>query len=50
MTVMQPSPDDATRRRVFVTATLPRWLDRCGEECGQRWCSTIGRSLGLRAP
>jgi hypothetical protein len=44
------SPDDeVTRRRVFVTATLPRWLERCGEECRRRWYSTIGRSLGLGA-
>ena len=50
MTVVPSSPDDeATRRRVFVTATLPRWLERCGEECGRRWYSTIGRSLGLGA-
>jgi hypothetical protein len=50
MTVVPSSPDDeATRRRIFLTATLPRWLERCGEECGRRWYSTIGRSLGLPA-
>jgi hypothetical protein len=50
MTVVPSSPDDeAIRRRIFVTATLPRWLERCGEECGRRWYSTIGRSLGLPA-
>ncbi len=38
MTIVQTSPaDEARRRRLLLDVVLPRWFERCGQDCVQSW-------------
>ncbi len=44
-----PSPaDDARRRRLLIESVLPRWIDRCGDECITLWNEVLAPRLGFR--
>ncbi len=48
MTLVAITPEDeATRRRLLIETALPRWIERCGDECAKAWNSSIGLSFGL---
>jgi TRAP-type C4-dicarboxylate transport system substrate-binding protein len=50
MTVVPVSPGDIQRRRQLLTSTvLPRWVERCGDECADAWNAYLGPSLGISA-
>ncbi len=42
--------DDVLLKRILREVILPRWADRCGDECAETWNATIGRLSGLQAP
>ena len=37
MTVVPALPADATRRRLLAEVVLPRWFERCGQDCVSAW-------------
>jgi len=41
--------DEATRRRMLIEVSLPRWLERCGSGCIASWNTTIGPVVNLYA-
>ncbi|EFH10390.1 TRAP transporter substrate-binding protein, partial [Teichococcus cervicalis] len=50
MTLVPVTPADIERRRALLTSTvLPRWVDRCGEDCTRAWNTYLGPSLGIMA-
>jgi hypothetical protein len=36
-------------RRSLLDAVLPRWTERCGEQCVEEWDRTVGRVSGVTA-
>ena len=34
-------------REIAQNIVLPKWKERCGNECAQTWSETVGRSIGL---
>lgn len=50
MVVVPETPADAKRwREIFLSAVLPRWLRRCGEECETVWNQTLGPVTRIKA-
>lgn len=50
MRVVPVSPADEARRRHVLTRTvLPRWLERCGEDCAEAWNRHLAAAVGIRA-
>jgi TRAP-type C4-dicarboxylate transport system substrate-binding protein len=41
--------DEETRRRLVRQTVLPRWLDRCGENCAQTWNESLAPVTGIQA-
>ncbi|WP_431305655.1 TRAP transporter substrate-binding protein [Sediminicoccus sp. BL-A-41-H5] len=41
--------DEEIRRRLVRQAVLPRWLDRCGEDCITTWNDSLAATTGMRA-
>jgi TRAP-type C4-dicarboxylate transport system substrate-binding protein len=41
------SADEATRRRMLIEVSLPRWLERCGRGCIASWNATIAPVVNL---
>ena len=41
--------DEAVRRNLLRGIVLPRWIDRCGEECADAWNESVAASVGFRA-
>lgn len=41
--------DDARRRSLLVQTVLPRWVDRCGNDCAEAWNRYLGPTLGIPA-
>lgn len=37
MTVVPALPADAARRRLLAEVVLPRWIERCGQDCVSAW-------------
>ncbi len=37
MTVVPAQPADETRRRLLAEVVLPRWFERCGQDCVSAW-------------
>ena len=37
MSVVPALPADATRRRLLAEVVLPRWFERCGQDCVSAW-------------
>ena len=51
MTVVNETRADAQRwREIFVSTVLPRWVQRCGNDCAAVWNQTLGPSTGIKAP
>lgn len=49
MTWVQASAaDERHLRELFRTHVLPRWIERCGEDCARLWDQTIGAALAPR--
>ena len=50
MLEVAPSGQDERRRmEVFMSAVLPKWLQRCKSDCAEVWNQTIGPVRGIRA-
>jgi len=50
MTVVPVTPEDIARRRKLLTDTvLPRWIDRCGQDCAGAWNTYLGPAMGIMA-
>lgn len=41
--------DEGIRQRLVRQTVLPRWLDRCGEDCAETWNASLATSTGIRA-
>jgi TRAP-type C4-dicarboxylate transport system substrate-binding protein len=41
--------DETIRQRLLRQTVLPRWLDRCGEDCAETWNDSLAASTGIRA-
>ncbi len=41
--------DERIRQRLIRQTVLPRWLDRCGEDCAETWNASLAASTGIRA-
>jgi hypothetical protein len=42
--------DEAQRELLLSKSILPRWIQRCGNDCVAAWNETLGTALGIRAP
>jgi TRAP-type C4-dicarboxylate transport system substrate-binding protein len=42
--------DDAQRELLLSKSILPRWIQRCGNDCVVAWNATLGPALGIRVP
>ena len=50
MVLVEPSAQDLKARDTIATnVVLPRWAERCGEECAANWNKTVGKILGFQA-
>ncbi|MXP61952.1 ABC transporter substrate-binding protein [Roseomonas sp. M0104] len=50
MTIVPVTPEDIARRRKLLTDTvLPRWIDRCGQDCADAWNTYLGPAMGIMA-
>ncbi|MEO1193283.1 MAG: TRAP transporter substrate-binding protein [Pseudomonadota bacterium] len=50
MKLVKPDADDlAKREQVLKEVVLPRWAERCGEDCTKNWNETVGPVVGLTA-
>jgi TRAP-type C4-dicarboxylate transport system substrate-binding protein len=50
MTLVEPSEADLeAREKILTEVVLPRWAERCGEECTANWNETIGPIVDLKA-
>lgn len=51
MTLVPMSEEDAKlKREVLLKVVLPKWAQRCGNDCVQSWNDTVGKVLNLKAP
>ncbi|TAD90407.1 MAG: hypothetical protein EAZ99_06050 [Alphaproteobacteria bacterium] len=51
MTVVSPPESDRQLlQRILHDTILPRWAERCGEDCVATWNASVGRAAGLAAP
>jgi TRAP-type C4-dicarboxylate transport system substrate-binding protein len=41
--------DEVQRELLLTNSILPRWLQRCGNDCVAAWNETLGTTLGIRA-
>lgn len=41
--------DDALRREILTTVVLPRWVARCGDDCGATWNRLLAPIVGVEA-
>ena len=41
--------DEALRKQLLIKSILPKWIQRCGNECVTAWNETLGRALGIQA-
>ena len=50
MTLVPIKPaDDAQRELLLSKSILPRWIQRCGNDCVTAWNETLGPALGIQA-
>lgn len=42
--------DERLRDEIFRSVVLPRWLQRCGADCGLLWRDTIGSARAIALP
>jgi len=47
--VAASAEDERIRQRLVRQTVLPRWLDRCGEDCAETWNTSLAASTGIRA-
>jgi TRAP-type C4-dicarboxylate transport system substrate-binding protein len=43
------SDDEALRKQLLTKSILPKWIQRCGNECVTAWNRTLGSALGIQA-
>lgn len=48
--VPESTEDRQLRRNILAKTVLPRWVQRCGPQCGQVWRRTIGPVSGIDPP
>jgi hypothetical protein len=41
--------DEARRAQLLAGTILPRWVQRCGNDCVTGWNETLGPALGIPA-
>src|ERR1700733_3344813 len=45
------TPEDEAQRELLLSKSiLPRWIQRCGNDCVAAWNETLGTALGIQAP
>lgn len=50
MVAVRPgAADDALRRQILTTVVLPRWIARCGDDCGLTWNRLLAPIVGVEA-
>jgi TRAP-type C4-dicarboxylate transport system substrate-binding protein len=50
MTVVPITPEDeALRKQLLRQSILPKWIQRCGNDCVTAWNTTLGSALGIQA-
>ncbi len=50
MTLVPVSAEDEARRaQLLAGSILPRWVQRCGNDCVTAWNETLGPALGIEA-
>jgi TRAP-type C4-dicarboxylate transport system substrate-binding protein len=50
MTLVQATPADVRRMRdIFGSTVLPRWVQRCGNQCAAVWNQTLRPATGIEA-
>ena len=42
--------DEARRKQLLMETVLPKWIERCGNDCVVAWNGTIGKALAIPAP
>lgn len=45
--VSMTKEDEAERHQLLTESILPKWIQRCGIDCGIAWNGTIGKTLGI---
>jgi len=49
MNLVQIKAEDVVERGLLLTkSVLPRWIQRCGDDCVAAWNDTLGTALGIR--
>lgn len=49
MKLVEPTAEDeALRTKLLMNSILPRWVQRCGNDCAAAWNTTLGPALGMR--
>jgi TRAP-type C4-dicarboxylate transport system substrate-binding protein len=41
--------DDVLRKNLLTMSILPKWIQRCGNDCVLAWNATLGPALGIQA-
>jgi TRAP-type C4-dicarboxylate transport system substrate-binding protein len=50
MNLVPPTAEDEVlRKRLLTMSILPKWIQRCGNDCVVAWNATLGPALGIRA-
>ena len=39
----------AARKQLLIKSILPKWIQRCGNDCVTSWNQTLGTALGIHA-
>jgi hypothetical protein len=47
--VPETAADRQRLREVVRSSVIPRWIERCGDECVKAWNATIGPVVDIRA-
>jgi TRAP-type C4-dicarboxylate transport system substrate-binding protein len=47
--VPQTAEDEVLRKNLLTTSILPKWIQRCGNDCVLAWNATLGPAMGIRA-
>jgi TRAP-type C4-dicarboxylate transport system substrate-binding protein len=50
MNLVRPTAEDEVlRKKLLVMSILPKWIQRCGNDCVVAWNATLGPAWGIRA-
>ena len=50
MVAVRPGPaDEVVRRQILTSVVLPRWVERCGQDCATQWNRYLAPVVGVEA-